>query len=360
MKHVFFVHTPVTYLATVAVIKQLSIQKDDAVIFFQSFNEPLSSDAFYKSVIIKDFFPSGSIKKALEFLTHFNIVTRLDDLITTATEGAHFIAYIPVVSFAHKVLITHKNCVQFNFIEEGLAQYYKEETLESINADQQNKPWRTSFKNIKYILNNLYLVARGYNARLQGLPFSYSCYQAFENINFYGFSDQSFPLAETNKRCLINFDVDNFSIIKQPAAINIDNAFIWIGDPGVIQYGFSENVYLSGIEAGFISFLNQYGNSNIMIKFHREEPASLRKKILQLFQKHSISVQVLPDSIIMELLFSKGKNVTAAGIYSSLLYYASVMGHRSYSIFNYVKQEYGKAIANRDFSFFWQKVHLLD
>ncbi len=62
----------------------------------------------------------------------------------------------------------------------------------------------------------------------------------------------------------------------------------------------------------------------------------------------------------MELLLFKAKNATLIGIYSSLLYYASIMKHSCFSIYEFVKQEYQRSIGNRDLSFYWNKVKLLD
>jgi len=61
----------------------------------------------------------------------------------------------------------------------------------------------------------------------------------------------------------------------------------------------------------------------------------------------------------MELLLLNAHNVSLVGIYSSLLYYAAVMGHAAYSIYDFVKAEYARVLQGRDMQFYWQQVHLI-
>ena len=362
MKHIFFVHTPVTYLGAVAVIQHLNLTKQEAIIFFQSFKTTAAENSnLYSTVSIEAFFSEGNFfKKISSVFTGFGISKKFDKLVSEAVKGEKFIAYIPVVTFIHKLLITHQKCAGFNFIEEGLAQYYKEDTLESINPLYSKKSWRSSLiSHFRASINELYLLARGYNFKLLSLPFSYSCYHAVKGVQFYGYSTDSFPLAHPDRRTILPLISNNAALLQQALQLNLDNSFIWIGDPGVIHHGFSKQIYLQGITDGCISFLKEKNIHFIFIKFHRDEPMSLRKEVEKLFLVHEIETVIIPDTAIMELYLATAVNASLFGIYSSLLYYAAIMGHTSYSVFNYVKSEYNKAVANRDLGFFWQKVQLL-
>jgi hypothetical protein len=62
----------------------------------------------------------------------------------------------------------------------------------------------------------------------------------------------------------------------------------------------------------------------------------------------------------MELLLFEANNVTLAGVYSSLLFYAALMGHQSFSIYEFIKEEYSKVLRNRDFNFYWSKVNRIE
>ncbi len=362
MKHLFLVHTPITLLSSVAVIAELKIPKENAIIIFHSFyNADLLKNENFTGVNYFDHIKNiNFIKRIGNYFRYFNINASLDELVNEIIGQQKFIAYVPVLTSIHKFLITHKNCISFSFIEEGLAQYYNDETLESINPVYNKYSWRSSIiKNTKQVLNELYLTLKGYNFKLQALPFSYSCYQAIETVRYYGFSNEAFPLINNNKKHILSFKNKSFETLHSDNETNLSNQYLWIGDPGTVHYGFDKRVYLNGIKEGCIPFLKTRNIKKIFIKFHRDEPVSLQKEIEELFSNNNISATVIPVTTIMELLLSRSKNAIVIGVYSSLLYYAAIMGHQSYSIFNFVKHEYSKAIANRDFSFFWSKVQLI-
>ncbi|MGI8952514.1 MAG: hypothetical protein ACR2FN_13130 [Chitinophagaceae bacterium] len=362
MKHLFLVHSPVTYLTSVAVIKEQRLSKEDAVIIFIEFEKLTQKNEQYTGVSLNEFFTNKTfLKKFYNYFRYFNISTRIDKLVDSTIKQEKFIAYIPVLLLASKALITHPNCCTFNFIEEGLANYYREETLNSLAAINSRDPWRSSvFKNMKTIFNEMYLVLRGYNFKLQALPFSYSCYNSFNNVKFFGLSQNSFPLIDERKKIVVSFEKKDFVSIKQPHDFILDNKIIWIGDGGVFHHGFSEALYLQGIKKGCIDFIKEKKQRNIFIKFHRDEPGYLRKKVQKLFEDNEISFEVIPDSVIMELLLFDAKNVMLIGVYSSLLYYASIMGHQSFSVYEFLKKEYSKIIASRDFNFYWNKVKRIE
>lgn len=342
MKHLFLVHTPVTYLVSISVIKELKISKKDAIIIFHEFDDKdILENDMYTHESMKEFYKKNFFGKLYEYFRYFNIPDRMDKVIDKIVGDEKFTAYVPVLTPVHKFLITHRNCISFNFIEEGLAQYFKEDTLETINPLYRKYSWRSSItKNTKRILNEMYLVLRGYNFKLSGLPFSYSCYNSFRNIIFYGLSQDSYPLINDQKKVVLSFEKKNFSGIKQKYNISLDGKIVWIGDPGVIHHGFNEKIYLQGIKEGCINFIKHKGVSDIFIKFHRDESDNLRQVVKKLFLDNKISIQVIPDSAIMELLLFEANNVTLIGVYSSLLYYASIMGHKSFSIWEFLKEEY--------------------
>jgi len=358
VKHLFLVHSPITYLASIAVIKDLKINKDDAILIFNEFGE--ISSTTHVSFSINKFYKNKGIKKIYNYVRYFNIVNRIDKLVNAAVENENFIAYIPVLHLIGKSLITHPLCNSFNFIEEGLGNYYKEETLQGLAVINSKDSWRSSFsKNTKRALNEMYMVIRGYNFKLQSIPFSYSCYTSFREVNFYGLSNESFPLADKKKRIILPFQNEWHGDIKQAYKLDLDHKIIWIGDASVKQLGFSEDVYLQGIENGCVRFIKDRNKNEIFIKFHRDENESLRQKIKKIFLSNNISLHIIPDSVIMELQLFKAENVTLIGVYSSLLFYGSIMGHHSFSIYEFLKKEYSKALKNRDFDFFWHRVELI-
>ncbi|MFT4153294.1 polysialyltransferase family glycosyltransferase [Parafilimonas sp.] len=361
MKHLFLVHSPITYLTAVSVINKLNLDKNNAVIIFFEFEKIASKDNTYEAVSINEFYPNHFFPKLYYYFRYFNIIGRIDRLIDTVTKKEKYTAYIPTVIWAGKALITNPKCVSFNFIEEGLAHYFIEETLKSLTQANSKDPWRSSIlKNTKLIINQLYQILRGYNLRLQALPFSYSCYHGVNGVLCYGFSDNSFPMINKEKKIIVGFKKQSFPGVDQKLAFNLDNAVIWIGDGGVTQHGFNEKIYLLGIENGCIPFLQQQQYKKFFIKFHRDEKPGVREAVKNLFSKNDIQFQVIPDSVIMEVLLFKADNATLIGVNSSLLYYAAIMNHSAFSIYNFLKPEYSKVFSDRDFTFYWNKVRLIE
>jgi hypothetical protein len=361
LKHLFLVHSPITYLIAVSVISDLNLSEKDAIIIFFEFQKIIQTNK-YVAVSIGEFYSKKSlVKKTWNYFRYFNVIKRIDKLTDSVTSNEKFIAYVPVLLFAGKALVTHKNCVSFNFIEEGLMNYYKEETLQSITIIKAKDPWRSNLlKNTKLVLNEMYEVLRGYNFKLQALPFSYSCYNGFANILFYGFGNDSFPLVSKDKQRVVPFKKNTFSGIQQKEELDLTDQTIWIGDGAVIQHNLSQSVYIKGIERGCIAYLQQNNIQNIFVKFHRDEPASLRETVREVFLNNGINIQVIPDNIILELLLFESTNTTLIGVFSSLLYYAVVMNHSAFSIYNFLKEEYSKLFAGRDFSFYWNVVKLIN
>jgi hypothetical protein len=339
----------------------MRIPNSDAIIVFYQFKKIILTETLYTAFDIDEVYDNKNfVFKIFNYVRHFNIAARIDRFINAITGNQEFIGYIPALYLFSKALITNPNCSSFNFIEEGLLNYYKEETLSNLSAINSKDSWRSSLRNnTKRVLFEMYMVLRGYNFKLQSLPFSYSCFNSFQNVFFYGLTDKSFPLINVEKRIIVPFEKKSSVTISTQTDISISNSFIWIGDAGVVQHGFSERLYLEGIENGCINFLKSKFKSEIIIKFHREESESLREKIKNLFTVKGISFQIIPDSVIMEVLLFDAANVLLIGIYSSLLYYATLLGHRSYSIYEFVQKEYSRTLLNRDFNFFWAKVTLL-
>lgn len=354
MKNIFYIHSPVTYLVSVATVRTLSLPEENVLFICDGFQSPYGK---IKIVNLNSFYPKkGFFLRLFAFLRYFNKASLVDKIITDFTAGAVFIAYIPVMRFIEKVIATHPKCIRFNFIEEGLAHYYTGETLTSLSVECAGDPWRWQLSRqqlwkstFSYLLSSL----RGYNARLRTLPFSYSSYRYFPDVSYFALTEQAFPMAPKENIQLIKLPQN---LMQDTLSLNLDNSIVWIGDNGVDYYGYSKELYFSGIREGFIHYLKKRGVGEIYIKFHRNESPFLRIEQIQLFENHEIKAKVIPDTVIMEATLAGAQNVVLCGVYSSLLFYADTMGHKTYTIYNLLKPEYEKNLLGKDISFFWERV----
>src|SRR5436309_2433551 len=119
MKHVFLVHSPITYLVSVSIISELKLPNEDSIIIFHEFDRIEQAD-LYISVSLNEFYTKTLSKKLISYVRHFNLVRRMDTLLDAVLKGEKFVAYVPVLTRIGKSLITNAKCCAFNFIEEGL------------------------------------------------------------------------------------------------------------------------------------------------------------------------------------------------------------------------------------------------
>lgn len=358
MKHIFLVHSAITYWSSFAVINHLNIDKTDAIIVFVRFKKIEDKNNRYQAVSLDEYYAQQNIvKKIVNFFRYFNIPQRIDRLVNAFTNNEPFMVYLPVLLLIGKSLITHPNCKGFHFIEEGTLNYYTEENLNNITTVNSKDPWRTSLlKNFKQVLKEMYMILRGYNFRLHGLPFTYSCYTGMKHVLYFGLTTESFPLAPPSQKVVIPFSTKNFEADYAQKNINLNKSIIWIGDAAVQTHGYSEKLYLEGIQKGCIEFMRNKNADHIFLKFHRDETTSMRRSVEHLFYENKIRFTILPDETIMELMLFNSTQVTLIGVYSSLLYYAAIMGHESLSIYEFVNKDYSKLFKNLDLSFYWSRV----
>ncbi|WP_214228852.1 polysialyltransferase family glycosyltransferase [Pedobacter sp. B4-66] len=356
MKNIFLVHSPITFLVSKAVIEHLGIPDEDVLMITNAFT---NSDHSFKMVDISSFYCSstkmGTIANSIRF---FNRNKLIDSIIDGFVGSAQFNAYVPVLNYVEKIVVTHEKCANFNFIEEGLVHYFLEETIDSHTVAHARDSWRTSSFDLKRMIPAVLSLLRGYSPRLQSLPFSYSCYANFKDVNFFGITEEVFPLANPSKKHVVKIP-DNKGV--QSAEYNFTDSIIYIGDCCVDFYNYSCELYLRGIEQGLITYLKQNNISQIFIKFHRLESEIVKQAQRNLFVKFNIHLVEIPNPVIMELALNKSANSILFGTYSSLLYYASIMGHSAYSIYGLLedKEKY-KGMIGRNMDFYWEKVALLN
>lgn len=352
MKHIFIVHSPITYLAALGVIIKEKLIEDDVLILSETFRlkyEPIEILDICKSKTTK-------LKRILSFAqSFFSPYKTLDFCLGNFLKDDFFIAYIPVFHYLDRYLVTHPKCNRFNFIEEGLAAYYDYFTYDQHTFVTVGH-WRytKSYKGVKERISEIWRIIRGYSSKIDAIPTFYSAYAADPNILFYGFHERSHHLAITKK--LLSFD-DISSHYKLTTSCTLDDAFIWIGDPDIYLKAENTEVFIQSISEGYIAYLKQKKIKFTYIKFHYRDSDFIKKKTIDEFIKNGIEVEIISDSVILEIELLRSKNVTLFGFYSSLLLYGGMMGHTSYSIVKFAPYCLNKV--DKQISDFWKfvKIH---
>lgn len=132
MKHLFLVHSHITYLVAMQVMKVKALAPEDCLILLDRGYQPAQptcpSVAFpYQS------YPRDSFALSPLFWTNWFKMLDLDKWIEETTSGQHFQWYVPQSGMNFFYLITnHPLCKGFYFLEEGTAAYRDSSMLNSI------------------------------------------------------------------------------------------------------------------------------------------------------------------------------------------------------------------------------------
>ena len=331
MKHVFSVHSPITFLVAYATIKHLQLKVKD-VIFLSATYKILIND--YK--VIPSFAESRN-STLFQKIRYFNVPKSFDNYLASHIQGEVFTAYVDLISYAQKILITHKQCQVFHFIEEGNSTYQANDDLEDITWHERQHAWRSSgvldFK-------SLIRVIRGYNLRLLSLPYIYSAYSNMEYSKFFSFSKNAYFNVNPNKRILVQLPKEDANIKKLAGGHFLNEATIWLDGSNARYTGLEEAYYYGAIKKA-IPLLKDKGI--IKDKVHAKLRPGIKNisnnKLVSILRENDIEVEVMQNDMIIEAFFMQSKNCKIIGVLTSVLEYAHVFGHEAYSIYGLFEKQ---------------------
>lgn len=354
MKHVFVIHSNITYLAALGVVCKENLSLDNVI--FVSENYYLESPI--KVNMLRT--PHSNLKLFFKLRELFCPVLYIDKKINGLVKNENYIAYSPMLLFFSKVIITNPLCKGFNFIEDGLAAYTEHFSFDFLLQLYMKSDTRLGFslKNIAQRLKDAVKAFTGRtNPKLVSIPLYYNSFVGISNIVCYGFNEYAHVLNNSANRT-ISFEqiIQRFQIRSD---YNLSNSVIWIGENIVVNYDYPLSLYLKAIDKGFISYLHLHNISHIYIKFHPHEHITSKEGTLNLLTTNGISYQVITDNTMMEIDMMKSNNITLFGIYSTLLLYGVIMGHVSFSVSKYLKKidnDFSDIISPPQNGLFWEKV----
>lgn len=352
MKHAFFVHSGITYAISLAIIEHKKIDISSVIIFSENFNNCLLP---IKTIsLIKSIYPYKSKLKK------YNIPYYIDNYININFKDEKFVLYMQSALPNHRVFMTHKNCAGFCFFEEGFANYHKYDNLQLLSIYHHNLPWRVNLKtSLKFALSEFNKVIRGYSPRLNDLPSWPNCYANFKNVEYFCFSNFAFQGIPERKKIILSFDVLKRSDLKVNE-LNLDGKTIWLSDSFIETFKLPLSSYYDALEQGLSAYYSIANKPRdiIYIKFHQAESKESKERTLSFFDKLNYKYILIDTSAPMELILLHSKNCDIISYTTSLLYYASILGHNSYSFVNYFNYNNDYSIDDR-FEFYWNAVKKL-
>lgn len=325
MKHIFVIHSNITYLISLAVVQRENFEIEDVLFISDGYtcNGPIPVTSV-KVESNRDILKKSPCRYArLLFNPHGELYMAINAFL----KGDSFIAYVPVLHLIKKLVLLHPRCVQFHFIEEGLASYYASMTLEDyacVHPDGWFYP-----KGLKGIKSRLHIAYKEFcfkTRKIESIPIQYMNHDA-PGRKFYTFSETAYTSVQYGEKVIIpiNSIMNSYSFED---ISDVSNSYIWIGDPDVEnQHG--KQIFTACLKERLFPHIKE---NMLYIRFHYRESEIQRKDFLFLLEKNNIRYKIIDDSQIMELVFLKSKECKCFGIGSTLLMYASIFGHKCYSI----------------------------
>ena len=314
VSHIFYIHSNITYLASLSVIQEENLQ-NPLLLFGRKYTNELITNDFHKIYldhsidVLNDISSSGCPWLVFKYATSLRHLKQI--ISKYSKEG--YVCYLPhVKNFLMQYFVMHKACRQFSIIEEGLLSYTNSKSI----VKQTNRKFTDTFSGriirfLKYVNHaNSSSVYFPIKARLTGvhLFFNHRNENGDQKIKLLNWPNLKVKIPDFNNRKI--FIIDNLE----------SNNFLDIKN------------YLSVYRSVFKEFYQ----SDLDIKFHPANSPSL--DIIHLLDEQRINYRLIDPNIPLELVFLKSKFLKVYGLFSSLLFYASLMGHESVSFAKHAEQ----------------------
>lgn len=314
MKYIFYIHSHICYYMSLSVIKYLGLKTDDIVFFYSRNYRPYRMPEYSYADI-------SDIVYALTNLSFFKIlhipmkIRQMDRVIATMAGNDSFSCFVPqMASLPIQIIATNKNCVRYDFIEEG-ALYYIE--------DRYLHPYH---RNV--IMGAIFNVLNRFCRRIQlGHP-SLQPLKS-DDTPFYYIIRSPYSIS-TKKTICLDVGLDKTLIC--------DNAYsndkpILIMD-SVLECQLAE---YNNILHCYEYIINKLPHKNgLCVKLHPENGPRTLNLLTEIKTRNNIEMQFITLPIEQILLFNKNKKPLYIGaIHSSLLYYAKIISPENIVVMGY-------------------------
>lgn len=340
MKHILTIHSPITFLAAVGTIVYENIATEDVIVVCANrYNPKFSSHFNGKTVPSYDTIESE--KSIFSKIISWDYTKSVNGYISQLIGNEEFIAYVDLMSVFNRYLVMHSKCIQFHIIEEGIVNYADYDDFMLWTADLRSFQWQWSgLRPFKEVVNGCLRMLRGRSLRLLAMPIHPNLYTLHRGVNAYCFSDSAFQYtAKAQKKLLDWTSIEKY--VANDSSSYPDGSWFWIGDGLCGAYKIPMHIFEEALKQ-FLEEINPSKKSiDLYLKFRGTESEEEKNITLSNLSFYNFNVVLIPSAVIMELVFLKLKNLTVCGITSSLLIYAHLMGHATYSLFSYLPDEYG-------------------
>lgn len=351
MKHLFTIHSPLTFLVAFAVIEHLKLDRKDVILLSQGYQVPVAG--FQVEPAFQD-----KYSKWYQKLQTLNFPKSYDRYIDQLTEGQAFTTYVDLMAYYQKVLVTHPQCQAFHFLEEGNSAYQATDDLTDLTWADRHYGYRNRHFLDGPFLKALVRVLRGYNLRVLSIPYHYLAYAAFPDLKYYCFSNNAFFNAPPEKKILVRPDPAAPEVQQMAAGIRLEKEIIWIDGSNGRYTGLSEDYYYRAIDRAILQLEKEkLLQKKVYVKLRPGVVDLQSNYLVKVLSDHGPQVEVLPDNVVLESLFITSSNCLVLGVLSAALEYAYVFGHQAYSIYGLFEKR-PPTFFDR-MTGFWQNIRML-
>lgn len=310
--HLFYVHSYITYLVALKVLEVAKIDKKDAVFLVN--RGIVVNDEALKYYRVDKYCTYEGTAISRYFWKGWKLLGEINAFINNILKGRSFYFYTPHSSDNFmRILIAHKKCLGFSYLEEGSAAYYK--------MYHHNFPEITSIQKVNRFLN--------YGNSMPRLRFYEPHY-----LKAYGISQYSFPGFNRRVELKNVFRCDE-------TTRKFDNAYIIVFD-GLVEFKIVTLAKYFLATQKIIDHLEANNIKEVYFKLHPEQlkPVSGTGPVVKEFLNQHINIRFieLPNSAILENIAACNSNLTYYIFFSSVGFYAAVNGHKVYSAINTLEE----------------------
>ncbi|OXA77567.1 hypothetical protein SAMN05444397_102555 [Flavobacterium aquidurense] len=308
MKHIFLVHTHITYIVAQSIIESLSL-KNEEIFFISTRNYKID---FTDQINLNAEFELLNNTNYSNFFLKWQLIKKVDEKLLNANIGLYQI-YLPHIAHPlFQILGSNKKCTKINIMEEG---------SNCLSYRLYNPPVNIKKRLIALIFNKSGLWGQNRYFRVS----SNSELKYFDKKLlpvFYGISPKSFQNVIGYEKRIISIHQEKTAVSKQIP----DNVSVLLLESIIEQDNLSSSLFFDSIEL----LAKKLNSEEVYLKFHPYQNAENRKHVITILEKYT-NVKLIADDIVMEKVFLCSKNLKVYGFTTSLLFYAKSFGHEAFS-----------------------------
>lgn len=311
MKHVFYVHSGITWLVALGIVRKYFLSDQDVLILIGrgfTFSCPFKHELLTEGEQYLVSIPSYGSR---EVLRQYTVLRALDRKLEQRTGKSDFVLYLPTErNYLMQYLQTHKLCVGRNFIEEGLLTYHGSFLKHGAPSSSRSR--------LQYWLR---------------FPFHWN--RTLVGKNHHRFSPNDFTVyvtTDTARSILSQFTVSKIDLPSLSGSFHHplpELKTLFVFDPVVEKKICDKQTFLRCLEDFVRSNINP--KEEVALKFHPQQVSF--GMYTEVFESLKIPYRVVPQDVIPEVLLMVSSGLCVLGVSSSVLFYAHEWGHdvRSFS-----------------------------